>query len=139
MPERRSLCHSERSEETRIFLGAKHFDFTEGMRSRAAHMQLLKALLSGEAAPSRRGAGEGPNSKFRASRDPPCISRRQKTARFLTCCPAARSYSALPASLERCGRSCDVRNLVGMRHEIRPSAFNSGLSGRPHDVPVAGI
>jgi hypothetical protein len=30
------LCHSERSEETRIFLGAKHFDSTEGMRSRAA-------------------------------------------------------------------------------------------------------
>src|SRR5208282_6324176 len=30
------LCHSERSEETRIFLGAKHFDFTEGTRSRAA-------------------------------------------------------------------------------------------------------
>ena len=30
------LCHSERSEESRIFLGAKHFDFTEAMRSRAA-------------------------------------------------------------------------------------------------------
>jgi hypothetical protein len=48
------LCHSERSEETRIFLGAKHFDFTEGMRSRAAHMQLRTALYQGEAAPPAR-------------------------------------------------------------------------------------
>src|SRR5208282_5895526 len=30
------FCHSERSEESRIFLGAKHFDFAEGTRSRAA-------------------------------------------------------------------------------------------------------
>src|SRR5579863_10239182 len=30
------LCHSERSEETRIFLGARHFDFTQGTRSRPA-------------------------------------------------------------------------------------------------------
>src|SRR6266849_2981799 len=30
------LCHSERSEETRIFLGARHLDLAEGTRSRAA-------------------------------------------------------------------------------------------------------
>jgi hypothetical protein len=57
------LCHSERSEETRIFLGAKHFDFTEGMRSRAAHMQLRTTLLSGRchrhtADASRQASGE---------------------------------------------------------------------------------
>src|SRR5579863_9303903 len=31
-----SLCHSERSEESRILLDAKHFDLTWGLRSRAA-------------------------------------------------------------------------------------------------------
>jgi hypothetical protein len=44
------LCHSERSEETRIFLGAKHFDFTEGMRSRAAPNSIFSY-----AKPSQRG------------------------------------------------------------------------------------
>src|SRR5271168_973612 len=32
----RFLCHSERSEESRIFLGAKHLDLARGVRSRAA-------------------------------------------------------------------------------------------------------
>ena len=58
--ERRVFCHPERSEGTRIFLDAKHFDFTEGTRSRAAPNSICsyaKVTCSGEAAPAARRVG----------------------------------------------------------------------------------